>query len=746
MNTVNTPSLRACLHEAFNDEEFTDFCFDYFPQVEKEFTDGLIFSRKIQLLLQFCRQREQWTRLLSLLETERAAVYMAYKEAITTPGAAGFVDDLDSYRSVDKPRLFVNVPQPRPHFVGREAVIEALVAQLTSEGQGQPVALATAGQGGVGKTAVAIALAWDKRVLNHFSDGVLWAGLGIQPDVLTLLAEWGRALGQDLSGLVEVEQRRRAVQQLIGQKRLLLVLDDVWQQAAAEALHCAGPFCRLLLTTRDNTIATRLAVAAGVAAVQPLAAEAALGLLQTLAPEAWAADAAAVQQLAAAVGGLPLALELLGGYLAAPERNAFPDLSQQAVAELHDPAQRLALAQKRLGSGQRQTLMEVVALSLEGLPETAVQAWLALGAFAPKPATFSRAAAQAVAQTDGGTLGLLLARHLLEKTEEGLVLHQVLADVARGMGEGGEERGARGEGRAAQTRHRDYYLALVDEDRKDWQRIEAAYGQIQWAWARLPERAVLAWVWAIGNYQRIRGLWREYIVWAERGLAVAQVAEQHQDEGTLLNNIGAVYDSLGERQKALDYYEQALPIREAVGDRRGVAQTLNNIGRVYDSLGERQKALNYYEQALPIREAVGDKAGTAVTLNNIGLVYDNMGEWQKALYIYEQTLPFMEAAGDRAGTAVTLNNIGLVYDNLGERQRALSYYEQALPIREALGDRAGESVTRYNIARIYQAEAQIAEAVAQMRRVVVLSEAVRSPYLERFSRELADMEAELANS
>ena len=34
-----------------------------------------------------------------------------------------------------------------------------------------------------------------------------------------------------------------------------------------------------------------------------------------------------------------------------------------------------------------------------------------------------------------------------------------------------------------------------------------------------------------------------------------------------LNNIGAVYDDLGEKQKALDYYNQALPLRRAVGDR-----------------------------------------------------------------------------------------------------------------------------------------------------------------------------------
>ena len=72
-------------------------------------------------------------------------------------------------------------------------------------------------------------------------------------------------------------------------------------------------------------------------------------------------------------------------------------------------------------------------------------------------------------------------------------------------------------------------------------------------------------------------------------------------EATTLHNIGWAYDSLGEKQKALDYYNQALPIARAVGDRSLEATTLRNIGWAYDSLGEKQKALDYYNQALPMR-------------------------------------------------------------------------------------------------------------------------------------------------
>ncbi|WP_035152507.1 CHAT domain-containing protein [Calothrix sp. 336/3] len=173
-------------------------------------------------------------------------------------------------------------------------------------------------------------------------------------------------------------------------------------------------------------------------------------------------------------------------------------------------------------------------------------------------------------------------------------------------------------------------------------------------------------------------------------------------EATILTSIGSVYNDLGEKQKALEFFQQALSLRRAVGGGKGgEATTLNNIGLVYDSLGETQKALEYYNQALPLYRAVGDRRGEATTLNNIGLVYDNLGEKQKALEYYNQALPLRRAVGERRGEATTLNNIGAVYNSLGEKQKARSFYNQALPLYRAVGDRRGEATTLNNIGTVY---------------------------------------------
>ena len=112
------------------------------------------------------------------------------------------------------------------------------------------------------------------------------------------------------------------------------------------------------------------------------------------------------------------------------------------------------------------------------------------------------------------------------------------------------------------------------------------------------------------------------VQWLDKGLQASRQLDQDENvkgnQALLLNQIGAVWDALGEKDTALDFYQQALSLFRAVGDRGGEATTLNNIGGVWSALGEKDKALDFYNQALPLRRAVGDRGGEATTLNNIG--------------------------------------------------------------------------------------------------------------------------------
>ncbi|MEM9926951.1 MAG: CHAT domain-containing protein [Cyanobacteria bacterium P01_D01_bin.50] len=205
----------------------------------------------------------------------------------------------------------------------------------------------------------------------------------------------------------------------------------------------------------------------------------------------------------------------------------------------------------------------------------------------------------------------------------------------------------------------------------------------------------------IGRICDLLGEKHKALQYYNQALPLIRAVGDRGGEAATLTGIGLVYDYLGEKQKALQYYNQALPLIRAVGDRGGEAATLNNIGLVYYFLGEKHKALQFLDLALPLRRAVGDRSGEATTLNNIGGVYSNLGEKHKALEFLNLALPLLRAVGDRRGEATTLNNIGLVYSDLGEKHKALEFLNLALPLLRAVGDRGREAATLTGIGVVY---------------------------------------------
>ena len=207
---------------------------------------------------------------------------------------------------------------------------------------------------------------------------------------------------------------------------------------------------------------------------------------------------------------------------------------------------------------------------------------------------------------------------------------------------------------------------------------------------------------------------------------------QHVDsqDDNLLGALGVVYSALGQHEKALGYYNQALPIQQAVGNRSGEATTLNNIGAVYDARGQKAEALSYFNRALPMHQEVGNRAMEATTLNNIGLVYDALGKKAEALGYFNRALPIMKAVGDRSMEATTLNNIGRIYDALGQKAKALGYYNRALLIQQAVGNRSGEATTLNNIGSVYDALGKKAEALGYFNRALPMHQEVGNRTME----------------
>jgi tetratricopeptide (TPR) repeat protein len=194
-----------------------------------------------------------------------------------------------------------------------------------------------------------------------------------------------------------------------------------------------------------------------------------------------------------------------------------------------------------------------------------------------------------------------------------------------------------------------------------------------------------------------------------------------ETHGGILGNLGLAYSALGQMEKAIEHYEQALVIAREIGDRRGEGADLGNLGNAYRALGQVDKASEYYEQALVIFCDIGDRRGEGNGLGNLGLAYYQLGQVEKAIEYYEQALVIAREIGDRRGEGNGLGNIGLAYRDLGQVDKAIEYNKQALVIAREIGDRRNEGNWLGNIGSAYYQLGQVEKAIEHYEQALVIA-------------------------
>ena len=82
---------------------------------------------------------------------------------------------------------------------------------------------------------------------------------------------------------------------------------------------------------------------------------------------------------------------------------------------------------------------------------------------------------------------------------------------------------------------------------------------------------------------------------------------------------------------ALEFYQQALAIRKAIGDRPGMGASLLAVAQAYEALGDYGGAEPLLAQALSIQRAVRNRFEEALALNELGILYWLVGDFPHAL-------------------------------------------------------------------------------------------------------------------
>ncbi len=141
----------------------------------------------------------------------------------------------------------------------------------------------------------------------------------------------------------------------------------------------------------------------------------------------------------------------------------------------------------------------------------------------------------------------------------------------------------------------------------------------------------------------------------------------------------------GERARAQQLLDQALPLARAGGDALTLAEVHHDRGRLAITDGDFATARDQLELAVAAAEAAGELGQLTRSLINLGAGHYFLGDWSRARMAWDRARKLSERLGNDDELLRVLNNLGSLYRDLGLFAEARRLLERATEVAARTG-------------------------------------------------------------
>lgn len=191
------------------------------------------------------------------------------------------------------------------------------------------------------------------------------------------------------------------------------------------------------------------------------------------------------------------------------------------------------------------------------------------------------------------------------------------------------------------------------------------------------------------------------LLYGEKAVELSRTLGNRQIEAKMLGIVGVSYRILGNYEKSLNSFFDALNIAEECQDSTTLAYAENNIGTNYLIKSYYNVALKHIRNGLIIFRSLNDKAGMAYCTKSLGDIYLKQQNYSRALANYDSTYMLRKEIGYTKGLYTATSKIADVYVSMKKYDIALKKYSEAETGFYETGDLGAVATTKEKIAQIY---------------------------------------------
>uniref|UniRef100_A0A672KZU1 Tetratricopeptide repeat domain 24 n=1 Tax=Sinocyclocheilus grahami TaxID=75366 RepID=A0A672KZU1_SINGR len=146
--------------------------------------------------------------------------------------------------------------------------------------------------------------------------------------------------------------------------------------------------------------------------------------------------------------------------------------------------------------------------------------------------------------------------------------------------------------------------------------------------------------------------------------------------GKLLSDVALSFSQMRLFSEAAECYEQALPLVSSKP--RRLAVVLQNLGAVYNALGQYRQSLRFHRDAAALHGSLGSRGAQGRCFSNLGFALVELGELEEAWESYLHAQQAFRDADDPSGQWQACEGLGGIRIQMRDPDKAAMYYKDAL--------------------------------------------------------------------
>ena len=205
----------------------------------------------------------------------------------------------------------------------------------------------------------------------------------------------------------------------------------------------------------------------------------------------------------------------------------------------------------------------------------------------------------------------------------------------------------------------------------------------------------------IGDQYLLDDNYSKALEYFELGLDQSDAQKNEKVFVKLLSGAGKANKRLTNYEVSLDYFHRIIEGKDFSLDYAAKADAHNNIGYIFKSLGEYQKAYQSLLDALHFHDLAKDSSGIGQDYYALGSIFFYQKRFNQSLTYYQKAKTIFTAIDDKRLIYKSYAAIGYNYSKLNQLDKSYEYGFQAYEMAQNLDYKLGMAYSRGNLAEVH---------------------------------------------